>query len=119
MASSDENGRQAAEYGDQRIERGPKRRLRPESFADHYSQARQFLISQTETEQQHLTDAFVFELSKCDRMAIRTRIVAGLRNVDENLARTVADGLGLGELPHALPPARQPVRDLPASWPTA
>ena len=94
---------------------GPKRRLRPESFADHYSQARQFLISQTETERQHLTDAFVFELSNCDRMAIRTRMVAGLVNVDENLARTVADGLGLGELPDALPPARQPVRDLPAS----
>src|ERR1051325_2156997 len=38
-------------------EAGPKRRLRAESFADHYSQARQFLISQTETERQHLTDA--------------------------------------------------------------
>ncbi|HEU5390200.1 MAG TPA: catalase, partial [Streptosporangiaceae bacterium] len=50
-------------------EAGPKRRLRAESFADHYSQARQFLISQTETERQHLTDAFVFELSKCDKVA--------------------------------------------------
>ena len=28
-------------------ENGAKRRLRPESFADHYSQARQFFISQT------------------------------------------------------------------------
>ena len=96
-------------------EAGPKRRLRPESFADHYSQARQFLVSQTEAEQQHIIDAFVFELSKCDRMAIRTRMVAGLRNVDEDLARSVADGLGLPELPDALPPAREPVRDLPAS----
>ena len=96
-------------------EAGPKRRLRPESFADHYSQARQFLVSQNEAEQQHIIDAFVFELSKCDRMAIRTRMVAGLRNVDEGLARSVADGLGLPELPDALPPAREPVRDLPAS----
>jgi len=94
---------------------GPKRRLRAESFADHYSQARQFLISQTETERQHLTDAFVFELSKCDREAIRTRMVAGLRNVDEDLARSVADGLGLAELPDAMPAAREPVRDLPSS----
>ena len=70
----------------------PRRRLRPESFADHYSQARQFFDSQTETEQQHIIDAFVFELSKCVRTAIRTRMVAALRNVDEDLARSVADG---------------------------
>jgi catalase len=94
---------------------GPKRRLRPDSFADHYSQARQFFISQTSVEQQHLIDAFVFELSKCDRPAIRTRMVAGLRNVDEDLARSVADGLGLAELPDCLPAAREPVRDLAAS----
>src|SRR5205085_635321 len=63
---------------------GPaKRRLRPESFADHYSQARQFYISQTETEQRHIADAFVFELSKCDEERIRLRMVAGLRNVHE------------------------------------
>ena len=73
------------------------------------------MVSQNEAEQQHIIDAFVFELSKCDRMAIRTRMVAGLRNVDEGLARSVADGLGLPELPDALPPAREPVRDLPAS----
>src|SRR2546423_3218198 len=99
----------------QRNEAGPKRRLRPESFADHYSQARQFLVSQTETERQHVIDAFVFELSKCDKVAIRTRMVAGLRNVDEDLAQAVADGLGLPGLPDALPAAREPVRDLPAS----
>ncbi len=69
----------------------------------------------TETEQQHITDAFVFELSKCGKTAIRSRMVAALRNVDEDLARSVADGLGLPELPDALPPAREPVRDLPAS----
>ncbi len=57
----------------------------------------------------------MFELSKCDTVAIRTRMVAGLRNVDEDLARSVADGLGLPELPAALPPAREPVRDLLAS----
>jgi catalase len=57
----------------------------------------------------------VFELSKCDRMAIRTRMVAGLRNVGEDLAQAVADGLGLPELPDALPSAREPVRELPAS----
>jgi catalase len=96
-------------------EAGPKRRLRPESFADHYSQARQFFVSQTEVEQQHIIDAFVFELSKCGKTAIRCRMVAALRNVDEDLARSVAGGLGLAELPDALPSAREPVRDLAAS----
>jgi catalase len=91
-------------------ESGEKRRLRPESFADHYSQARQFYRSQTETEQQHIGDAFTFELSKCDKAEIRLRMVAGLRNVDDDLARRVADGLGLGDLPDPAPAAR-PVRD--------
>jgi len=94
---------------------GPKRRLRPESFADHYSQARQFFVSQSETERQHIIDAFVFELSKCDREAIRSRMVAGLRNVGDDLAGPVAEGLGLPGLPDPLPAARKTIRDLPAS----
>jgi catalase len=94
---------------------GPKRRLRPESFADHYSQARQFYLSQTEVEQRHIVNAFVFELSKCDKAAIRARMVGQLRNVHEDLARAVADGLGLAELPEAPEPARRPVTDLEPS----
>jgi catalase len=94
---------------------GPKRRLRPESFADHYSQARQFYVSQLPVEQAHIADAFTFELSKVIREEIRTRMVAGLRNVDEDLAATVAEGLGLRELPPAAEPARPPVTGLPAS----
>jgi len=96
-------------------EAGAKRRLRAELFADHYSQARQFYISQTEVEQGHIGDAFVFELSKCDREDIRTRMVAGLRNVHSDLAQYVADGLGLQELPEASVPARTPIEDLPPS----
>jgi catalase len=96
-------------------ESGQKRRLRPESFADHYSQARQFYISQNEVERQHIADAFTFELSKCERPQIRVRMVAGLRNIDEQLARHVADGLGLPELPDKAPAARQPISGLPPS----
>jgi len=94
---------------------GTKRRLRPESFADHYSQAHQFYVSQTEVERRHIAEAFTFELSKCEREEIRTRMVAGLRNVDEELAATVAEGLGLRALPAAAEPARQPRHDLPRS----
>jgi len=99
------------------MEEGPKVRLRPESFADHYSQARQFYLSQTPIEQKHICDALVFELSKCEREDIRARMVSRLLNVDETLAKTVANGLGLEKLPKPAP-AAQPVRtDLPPSDP--
>jgi catalase len=90
-------------------ESGEKRRLRPESFADHYSQARQFYASQTDVEQGHIRDAFVFELSKVERVDIRVRMVANLLNVDDDLAQGVADGLGLDELPERSDAAREPV----------
>ncbi len=96
-------------------EQGEKRRLRPESFADHYSQASQFYRSQTPVEQRHIAKAFTFELSKVDRVEIRRRMVGNLRNVDEDLARQVADGLGLPHLPDRAEPARVPVEDLPES----
>ena len=102
-------------YPEEERSGGSKRRLRPESFADHYSQARQFYISQTEVERKHIAEAFTFELSKCEREEIRTRMVAGLRNVDEELAAAVAEGLGLRALPAPAEPARQPNHRLPAS----
>lgn len=97
-------------------ETGPKARLRPESFADHYSQARQFYISQTPIEQKHLGDALVFELSKCERPDIRSRVVSHLRHIDEELAGTVANGLGL-PLPEPAKAARPVVTGLPPSDP--
>jgi catalase len=94
---------------------GPKRRLRAESFADHYSQARQFYISQTPVEQQHIAAALIFELSKVETPAIRARVVSHLLNVDEGLAQRVADGLRLREMPAPADPAVPTRRDLPAS----
>lgn len=94
---------------------GEKRRLRPESFADHYSQARQFFLSQTPVEQGHIRDALVFELSKCQEIEIRARIVAHLLNIDGALAQAVADGLGLTEMPEPAPAARPTRTDLPPS----
>ena len=96
---------------------GDKRRVRPASFADHYSQARQFYLSQTSVEQTHIADAFVFELSKVVTADIRARMVANLRNVDEELATSVADGLGLTTLPPRAEPARAPRRISPLHKP--
>jgi catalase len=99
-----------------RPESGETRRIRSETFADHYSQARQFFLSQTPTEQGHIVDAFVFELSKVEELAIRERIVANLRNVHEPMAAAIGDGLGFVVLPDPAPAARTPI-DLPASPP--
>jgi catalase len=94
---------------------GPRLQVRPERFADHYSQARQFYISQSETEQRHIISALVFELSKVETLAIRERVVSHLRRVDEMLARHVAGGLGLRAMPEAADTARPTRTDLPAS----
>jgi catalase len=93
---------------------GPKQRVRSESFADHYSQALQFYASQTTVEQTHIANALVFELSKVEREDIRARMVGHLRNIDANLAMTVADGLGLA-LPPPAKAARPTITDLPTS----
>lgn len=92
---------------------GEKVRLRAESFADHYSQARLFFRSQTEIEQAHLASAIVFELSKVSLAHVRERVLANLQNVDETLAQRVADGLNL-PLPKASEPGVAPI-DLDAS----
>jgi len=91
-----------------------KLRVRPDLFADHYSQARQFWVSQTAVEQQHIVDAFVFELAKAEEDRIQARMVSNLRNVDDQLAQRVAQGLGI-ELPAASKPAKAPITDLAPS----
>lgn len=96
-------------------EEGQKVRLRAESFADHYSQARQFFISQTVTEQKHIAMALTFELSKVETPVIRERMVSHLLNIDEGLAETVAEKLGMKDLPKKADAAVTPRDDLPAS----
>jgi catalase len=90
-------------------EQGDKLRVRAESFADHFSQALMFFNSQTEPEQNHIISAFIFELSKVETKAIRTRMVGQLANVSSTIAQRVANGLGMaGEIQSI--PAKVPVR---------
>ena len=70
-------------------------RANPVSFDDHYTQPRMFYVSLSPVEQQHLTEAFTFELSKCTVPAIRERMLGSLANVDPDLCAIVAAGLGL------------------------
>jgi catalase len=82
-----------------------KVRAKPEKFADHYTQATLFFLSQTPAEQAHIAAAFRFELSKVTVPAIRERMVAGLRNVSEDLALRVGRQLGMDPMPDPLPRA--------------
>jgi catalase len=95
-------------------EDGERGRVRPESFADHYSQARLFYRSQTEIEQAHVASALVFELSKVEAPHVREAMVGHLLNIDESLGERVAAGLGLEALPEPPTPAAE-IRDLPPS----
>ena len=99
--------------GDDGSGRG-KGRIRPESFADHYSQARMFYQSQSAQEQAHIASALVFELSKVQTPHVRLAVVGHLQVIDADLAKRVADGLGLPQLPPAAKPAVPP-QNLPPS----
>ena len=75
------------------------RSARGEKFFDHFTQARMFFISQSAPEQQHIVDAFQFELGKVTVPAIRERMVGILGLVHESLAVKVAEGLGIPKIP--------------------
>ena len=89
-------------------EGGQKLRVRPESFAEHYSQARLFFRSLDPAEQAHVASALTFELSKVSLPHVRKRVIANLRNADETLAARVADAIAI-DLPDATLAAVQPI----------
>ncbi len=105
-----------------RVAESVKTRSAPASFDDHYSQARQFWLSMTPPEKEHIVLAYTFELARCYEQAIKERQLQALANVDPDLCAQVAAGLGL-----PAPEPTVPLVDLapsPAlsqiggSWPT-
>ncbi|KQS92442.1 catalase [Chryseobacterium sp. Leaf394] len=74
---------------------GTKIRARSESFVEHYSQAKLFYNSQSEPEKTHLQKALVFELSKVTIPAIRERMVSQLNFINKDLAKMVAEKVGV------------------------
>jgi catalase len=90
-------------------ETGQKLRIRPESFADHYSQARQFYRSMTAPEQRHIQNAFSFEFSKVETPAIRKRMLGHLHLVDETLATAVETAIGMTGEATAIVPYSAPI----------
>jgi catalase len=67
----------------------------PVSFDDHFTQPAMFYRSLTPLEQDHIVEAFTFELGKCYQQAIKERELQVLANVDADLCARVAAGLGL------------------------
>jgi catalase len=74
---------------------GPTVRAQPASFGDHFTQAAMFYRSLSYVEQVHIIEAFTFELGKCYEQAIKERELGVLANVDADLCKQVATGLGL------------------------
>ncbi|MFF4428059.1 catalase [Streptomyces sp. NPDC001513] len=72
-----------------------KVREAPASFADHFSQPRQFWLSMTPVEREHIIAAYTFELNKCYEQVIKERVLGVLANIDAELCAEVAAGLGL------------------------
>ena len=85
-------------------------RALPRSFDDHFSQARVFYRSLTEVEQEHVRDAYAFELAKCYEQAIKERQLRALARIDADLCAFVADALGL-----AVPEPAEPLEDVEPS----
>jgi catalase len=85
---------------------GPKIRENPVSFADHFSQATLFWQSMSDVEQAHIVEAFTFELGKCMYDEIRERYLGVLANVDANLTKQVAAGLGMAAPKASTPPKK-------------
>ncbi|MET8545275.1 catalase [Kitasatospora sp. NPDC004799] len=84
------------EYYQQRID-GTAIRHRSPSFADHYSQAALFWHSMADWEQQHIVEAFAFELGKVADREVRRRTVGNLVHVSPGLAAEVARRVGVPE----------------------
>jgi catalase len=72
-----------------------KVRERSASFNDYFTQSTLFYVSQSKPEQDHIAQAFQFELGKVETMHIRERMVQLIYHIDEELARRVAEEVGV------------------------
>ncbi|HNP68768.1 MAG TPA: catalase, partial [Aequorivita sp.] len=72
-----------------------KIRTRSESFSDHFSQPALFYRSLAKWEQEHVANAYTFELGKCKQDSIKQRMLWLIAQIDTDLSKTVAKGLGM------------------------
>lgn len=84
----------AFDHYEERID-AKKVRTRSESFSDYFSQPALFYRSLAPWEQEHLADAYVFELGKCNHKHIQERMLWMIAQIDTDLSKKVAKELGL------------------------
>ncbi|MEO6348477.1 MAG: catalase [Aquaticitalea sp.] len=72
-----------------------KIRTRSESFSDHFSQPALFYRSLADWEKEHVAGAYTFELGKCMHDYIKERMLWLIAQIDKDLAKKVAEGLGM------------------------
>ncbi|MCM4166492.1 Catalase HPII [Arenibacter antarcticus] len=72
-----------------------KIRTRSKSFSDHFSQPALFYRSLSKWEQDHIADAYSFELGKCTHNHIKERMLWLIEQIDDELAQTVSKNIGL------------------------
>ena len=91
-------------------------------FDDHYAQATLFWNSMTEVEQDHIVDAYTFELAKCYDETIRQRQLIALARIDDQLCVQVADALGMEAPPSEVTDEPDPspaLSQVVGEWPVA
>ncbi|MDQ0158921.1 catalase [Alkalibacillus salilacus] len=85
---------QGFEHYEEKVE-GKKVRKRSASFNDHFSQATLFYNSLSEHEKRHLFKAFHFEVGNVKDPAIKQHVVEMFNHVSHELAKKIADGVGV------------------------
>ncbi len=73
---------------------GQKLQVRSQTFSEHFGQAILFWNSMSEAEKYHIIKAFHFEVGKVTDKATRQKVVDMFNNVDNELARAIALGVG-------------------------
>lgn len=70
-------------------------RARSKSFDDYFTQPRIFWNSMTNVEKQHLIGSLSYQIGNCKRESVRQQAVDVLVNVDQEMAYTIADNVGV------------------------
>jgi catalase len=94
---------------------GAKIRARSDSFSDHFSQATQFWNSMSDWEQQHIAEAFSFELNQVESEEVRHHVMNELLvNIADALAEAVSAQTGIMVSPVGTPNKPTPSAPTPS-----
>ena len=93
------------------VSEGRHERALPASYDDHFSQPRLFWRSMSPVEQEHIINAYSFELAKVFEQSVKERQLRALANIDARLCSEVATAVGL--------PAPEPTVELRDVEPSA